>query len=146
MNIFLAGFLATTVMTVLMMLAKGMGMMEKMEVKMDLPKMLGEMIFGNEATGGKVKMAGLIMHLTIGSMLGGGFGYLVAKNLFFEASITSAFIFSVILWLVMMFMTLPMMGKGIFGGKLGSVKKVGMMTLMLHLVYGASLGYFLFYI
>ena len=144
MNIFLAGFLATIVMTILMMLAKGMGMMEKMGVKMDLPKMLGEMILGNEAAEGKVKMAGLILHLIIGSVLGGGFGYLVAKNLFFEANITSAFIFSVILWLVMMFMTLPMMGKGVFGGKLGSAKKVGMMTLMLHLVYGARLGYFLF--
>lgn len=140
-NAILAGLIATIIMTALMMLAKSMGVMRMMGVKMDLPGMLGSMVYGKEATGMKVMLTGLIMHLVTGSLLGGVFGYFVAQDVFFQATIKSAVVFSIIPWLIMVFVVLPMMGKGVLGVRMGPMLSVGMMTLILHLVYGASLGY-----
>jgi len=47
-------------------------------------------------------------------------------------------VFGVLAWGLMMVMVMPMAGAGFFGLSLGMMAPV--MTLMLHLVYGAVLG------
>lgn len=119
-------------------------MMKKMGVKMDLPRMLGEAVFRSDIAGMKARTSRLILHLIIGFISGGIFGYMVAENFLFEANILSVITFSLVPWFVMMLVMLPMMGKGIFGVKLGPTPRVGVITLILHLIYGFSLCYFLF--
>ncbi|MFM0808856.1 DUF6789 family protein, partial [Klebsiella pneumoniae] len=47
--------------------------------------------------------------------------------------------FSVLAWLLMMLIPMPMAGAGLFGMKLGMMAPV--MTLMLHLIWGYVFGY-----
>jgi uncharacterized membrane protein YagU involved in acid resistance len=42
-------------------------------------------------------------------------------------------------WLVMMFMVMPMMGAGLFGMEMGVMAP--MMTLVLHAIFGAVMGF-----
>jgi len=52
--------------------------------------------------------------------------------------VSKGMVFGVLAWGLMMVMVMPMAGAGFFGLSLGMMAPV--MTLMLHLVYGAVLG------
>ncbi len=126
-NGFLAGFAATAVLSV-MMVAKGMmGVMPELDVVAMLSMMMGAPL-----------IVGWLAHFMIGTLAwGGGFAalYGVIPG---GSAILKGIVFGVAAWLAMMIMVMPMAGAGLFGMNFGIMAP--MMTLVLHIVFGAVLG------
>ena len=123
-----AGVAATVVMTAMMMFVAPM-----MGVHMDIAATLA----------GAMHMPwilGLAVHLMLGAIV---FPIVFAKqvaNRLPGNALMKGMIFGTILWLMMEFAVMPMMGKGFLGlngpGMMGEAA-----ALMAHLVYGAILGF-----
>ncbi len=122
-----AGFVATLVLSA-MMIAKGMmGVMPELDVAAMIGMMMGASV-----------AVGWIIHFMIGTIAwGGGFALLYDKIPGSNAVI-KGIIFGVAAWLGMMIVIMPMAGAGLFGMNLGIMAPV--MTLVLHIVFGAVLG------
>ncbi len=132
-NGILAGLAATIVLS-LLMLAKGMmGVMPELDVIAMLGNMIGEM------TGMGGPVVGWVMHFMIGALIYGALFAALNDKLPGENQIVKGMVFGVAAWLVMMVAIMPMAGAGVFGMNFGMMAPV--MTLMLHLIYGAVLGY-----
>ena len=119
----LSGLIATTGMTMLMVVAPSMGFPE-----MDIAKMLSGFM-------GAPVVVGWIAHGMIGLVLAASYA------LFFEprtkmSRLLSGMVFGLIPWLVAQTVMMPMMGMGLFSG---SMMMAGG-SLMGHLIYGAVLG------
>jgi uncharacterized membrane protein YagU involved in acid resistance len=81
---------------------------------------------------------GWLMHFIIGSVIWGGLFALLAPRL--PGTLTvRGIVFGIAAWLMMMLAIMPMAGAGLFGMQLGLLAP--MMTLMLHIVFGAVLGW-----
>ena len=122
-----AGFIATVVLSALMLMKSSMGLIPEL----DPIQMLGNMIGGGSRT------VGWVMHFMIGTVLWGQlftaiFG--AAPNGFWWRGI----VFSIGAWLLMMVILMPMAGAGFFGINMGTMSPV--MTLMVHIIYGVILG------
>lgn len=123
----LAGLIATFVLSGLIVMKAQMGLMPEL----DPIQMLGNMVGGGSRT------IGWAMHFVIGTVLWG---------LLFTAIFGAGpgrfwwrgIVFATGAWLVMMIVLMPMAGAGLFGMNLGMMAPV--MTLMMHVVYGAVLG------
>lgn len=76
------------------------------------------------------------MHFMIGIVW--GIAFALTSRMFPGAFWLKGMLFSVVPWLIMMIVMMPMAGAGFFGLDLGMAAPV--MTLMLHLVFGAVLG------
>ncbi|MEF2548461.1 DUF6789 family protein [Aurantimonas sp. E1-2-R+4] len=126
-NGFLAGFIATAVLSV-MMVAKGiMGVMPELDVAAMLSMMMGAPV-----------IVGWLAHFMIGTLAwGGGFAilYEVVPG---GSAVVKGIVFGVAAWLAMMIMVMPIAGAGVFGMNFGILAP--MMTLVLHIVFGAVLG------
>jgi hypothetical protein len=123
----LAGFIATLVLSALMIMKTMMGLMPQLDVIGMLSGMLGVS-----------RAIAWIVHFAIGTL---GYGItiaLLARSLPGSAVITGL-VLGVAGWLVMMVVLMPMTGKGLFGMNLGIMAP--MMTLVLHLIFGAVLGW-----
>ena len=100
--------------------------------RIDMPGKLGEMT-------GMGPIAGMIMHLLIGSVIFG----LVYAFVFFRflpgAPWLKGVLSGVIFWLGLQIVMMPMIGGGFFSSQMGGVKIV-VAALIAHLVYGAALG------
>ncbi|MDQ6621166.1 MAG: hypothetical protein M3Z31_15975 [Pseudomonadota bacterium] len=123
-----AAFLATVVLSILMLLKAAMGILPDL----NLIHMLAQMS-GTGSPG-----VGWIIHFAIGTLLWGlAFGWLVPK--LSGPLAWRGVVFSLGPWLLMMVLLMPLAGAGFFGLKLG----IGapLMTLMLHVIYGAVLGW-----
>lgn len=123
----IAGFVATLVLSVIMVIKSAMGLMPELDLISTLSSMMG----GSP-------MLGWIVHLLIGVVIWGGlFAVLEPKlpgsSLWFEGVI-----FGVGAWLLIMIVVMPLAGIGFFGMHLGIL--VPIMTLMMHMIYGAVLG------
>lgn len=122
----LAGLIATLVLSAIM-IAKGMmGLMPKLDVITMLANMMG---------------AGLAMGWIAHFMIGIGYGVVlsIVENAF-ELSLTlKGMLLGALGWLAMMVAVMPMAGAGLFGLELGMPAPV--MTLILHLIFGAVLGF-----
>ena len=123
-----AGFAATAALSMIM-IAKGiMGLMPQLNVI----AMLGSMM--NTTT-----TFGWAVHLMIG-IIAWGIGFAVAYNILpGRSNLTKGVSFGIAAWLMMMLAIMPMAGAGLFGLKLGMMAPV--MTFMLHVIYGAVLGF-----
>jgi len=125
----IAGFVATIVLSVLM-IAKGMmGLMPDVNV---IAMLAGQM-------GGQTDM-GWLAHFMIGTFVYGLiFAFIFAPmplgNLAFRG-----IIMGILGWLMMMVVVLPMMGAGLFGLSMQSGMMVPIATLMLHVIFGFVLG------
>ena len=87
--------------------------------------------------GGAVAM-GWLAHFMIGTI---GYGILFAlinPVLPTSSLVSKGMVLGVLGWLVMMIVIMPMMGAGLFGLAMGAMAPV--MTLVLHLIFGAVLG------
>ena len=109
-----------------MMILKGvMGVMPELNIISMLAGMMGASA-----------IVGWIMHFMVGA------GYDVAFsqiNRFLPGSfLFKGIVIGVLGWLVMMLMLMPMMGAGMFAMNMGMMAPV--MTLMLHIIFGAVLG------
>lgn len=120
------GIVATAVMSGLMLMKSAMGLMPQLDVIQMLSMMLG------------VSLAvAWAMHFGIGAMWGALFalGYRVIPG---SNALTKGLVLGVVAWLMMMIAVMPMAGAGLFGMKMGLMAP--MMTLALHLIFGAVLG------
>jgi len=124
---FLAGFVATIVLSA-MMIAKGMmGVMPELDVIAMLSMMMGA-----------PAALGWLAHFMIGTIAwGGGFAVLYAL-IPGGTALVKGIVFCIAAWLGMMIVVMPMAGAGLFGMNLGVMAP--MMTLMLHIIFGAVLG------
>ncbi len=137
MNIYLramiAGFVATVVLSALMLIKSMMALMPGLDVVQMLTGMAHNMM-GLPAN----PAVGWVLHFTIGTVVWGiGFA-LLYKTLPGNSATTKGIVFGVLAWLLMMLIAMPMAGAGFFGMKIGMMAPL--MTLVLHLVWGAVLG------
>lgn len=131
----IAGFFATVVMILAMILLQVVS-----KTLMSLPLMLGKLVLPQVSEKDQ-RTAGTTLHVLIGSTWGLVFGILFnyawlpgSLNL-----IVNGLLFGFVLWLLLMFMILPLVGKGFLGLKLG--KYLWSFSLIGHLSYGAFLGF-----
>ncbi len=137
MNIYLrsmiAGFTATAVLSLLMMMKGAMGVMPQLDVITMLSGMARSMI-GMGGAG-----IGWLMHFLIGTVLWGVLFALLYDRLPGSHAIAKGMSFGVLAWVLMMILAMPMAGAGLFGVGLGMMAPV--MTLILHLIWGSVLGF-----
>lgn len=129
-----AGFIATVVLSILMLMKSAMGMLPALNAIQMQTQMLHSFM-GTPAA----PVVGWISHFIIGTVFWGGlfgaFNHLVpGKN-----ELAKGVVFSVAAWLLMMFIVMPMAGAGFFGLNIGVMAPVA--TLVLHLIFGAVMGY-----
>ncbi|MDZ4136155.1 MAG: DUF6789 family protein [Paracoccaceae bacterium] len=122
-----AGFIATVVLSAMMMAKTMMGVMPAL----DVIAMLGGMM-------GVSAAMGWLIHFMIGTIAwGGGFALLYAR-IPGGGAVTKGIVFGVAAWLGMMIVVMPMAGAGLFGMGMGMMAPA--MTLVLHVIFGAVLG------
>lgn len=127
-NGILAGFAATIVLSIFMMMKQMMGMMPQMDVIAMLTKM----------SGASTPLMGWVMHFMIGSIVWGGLFALLHDRIPGGSTIVRGIVFGIGAWLMMMVVVMPMAGAGLFGMNFGMAAPV--MTLLLHIIFGATLG------
>jgi len=126
----LAGLAATIVLSALM-IAKGMmGVMPEL----DIAKMLAGMMGSPDKP-----FIGWIVHFMIGIVGYGAAITLLDERLPGNSQVWHGVMIATLGWLVMMLMLMPMAGAGLFAMKMGLMAP--MMTLVLHLIFGAVLGW-----
>ncbi len=125
----LAGFVATVVLSVLMIMKAMMGVMPGLDIIAMLAKMMGAP---------EMPILGWVGHFMIGTVgFGIAFALLVGK---LPGSLTvQGIMVGMLGWLAMMVMVMPMAGAGLFGLNFGIMAPI--MTLMLHIIFGAVLGW-----
>ena len=129
----MAGFIATLVLSALMVAKMMMGLMPDLNAIRMLTMMAHGML-GAPAT----PVVGWALHFLIGTVAWGGLFALIGPKLPGGGFVSRGLSFGVLAWILMMVMVMPLAGAGLFGLKLGLMAPL--MTLMLHLVYGAVLG------
>ncbi len=122
-----AGFAATVVLSALMVMKTMMGVMPELDIIAMLSKMMGASF-----------AMGWITHLMIGTVVWGGLFVWLAPYLPGGSHWFKGVIFGVGAWLMMMLAVMPMAGAGLFGMNFGMMAPV--MTLVLHIIFGAILG------
>lgn len=123
----LAGFIATIVLSGMMVIKTMMGVMPELDVIDMLSNMMG------------VSLAmGWIAHFMIGTIVWGGGFAILNGAIPGSTQLVKGVIFGIGAWLLMMIGPMPMAGAGLFGVKMGMMAPV--MTLILHVVFGAVLG------
>ncbi len=128
----IAGFIATVILSALMIAKMLMGLMPELNAIRMLTAMAHGML-GTPAT----PIVGWLLHFFIGSVLWGGLFALIGHRLP-GGPIARGAVFGTLAWVLMMVLVMPMAGAGLFGLHLGLMAPV--MTLVLHLIYGAVLG------
>ena len=126
----LAAAAATAVLSALMVMKQLMGLMPQL----DLPKMIAGMMGAPD-----MPMIGWAVHVMIGVV---GYGLAIAlldSRLPGKSSLRHGVLIAFVGWLAMMIMLMPLAGAGLFGMTLGMMAP--MMTLVLHLIFGAVLGW-----
>ena len=123
----LAGFVATVVLSA-MMIAKGMmGVMPELDVAAMIGNMMGASVG-----------VGWIVHFMIGT-IAWGVGFAVLYGMIPGSSaVVKGVMFGIAAWLGMMILVMPMAGAGLFGMNFGIMAPI--MTLVLHIIFGAVLG------
>ncbi|MBA8907582.1 DUF6789 family protein [Aminobacter ciceronei] len=136
MNIYvrsmIAGFAATVVLSLLMIMKTAMGIMPQL----DVISMLSGMSQNMMGVGGAG--IGWLAHFLIGTVLWGVLFALLHDRLPGSEPIMKGISFGILAWLLMMILPMPMVGAGFFGLALGMMAPV--MALILHIIWGAVLG------
>ena len=122
----ISGFVATVVLSALMVIKTMMGVMPELNAV----KMLADMM-------GAPMMMGWVAHFAIGTLVWGTLFALLVNKLP-GGTVVSAIIFSIGAWLMMMIGPMPMAGAGLFAMNMGMMAPIA--TLMLHLIFGVALG------
>lgn len=122
-----AGFIATVVLSIIMVIKAFMHVLPAFNAI--------EMIHG--ITGGPLIM-GWVGHFVIGALIWGTLFALLYGALPGSNAFVKGLTFSVLAWLAMMIIFMPVAGAGFFGLVIGW--PVVLVTLLLHLIWGAVLG------
>jgi uncharacterized membrane protein YagU involved in acid resistance len=123
----IAGFVATLELSAIMLMKGWTGMMPQL----DVIGMLSGMLDVGRA-------AGWIVHFIVGTVFY-GIAYALLERALPGGPTVSGMVLGIIGWLVMMIALMPMAGLESFGMDLGI--GVPIMTLILHLIFGAVLGW-----
>jgi len=123
----IAGFAATAVLSMIMVMKSAIGLMPELDVIGMLSTMMGA-----------PKAMAWVVHFLIGTVVWGGLFALLDPRLPAYSHWLKGVMLGVGAWLIMMVMVMPMAGKGLFGMQLGIMAPV--MTMMLHVIFGAVLG------
>ena len=109
----------------------------------DMPLILSRIIdWGKPEPQRVARVMGQYVHLGVGSLWGLLYGMLVERQFFFlEFSIVQGVIFSLIPWLFLMVIIMPALKEGFFALKINKYQWFA--GLILHLLYGAVLGFLL---
>lgn len=121
-----AGFVATVALSGLMVMKSAMGLMPELNVI----RMLGQM-------SGTGPMGGWVIHFLIGTVAWGLLFVALNPNLP-GAQWLKGVVFGIGAWILMMLIVMPMAGAGLFGLNIGIMAPV--MTLVLHMIFGAVMG------
>lgn len=125
----LAGLFATVVLSLIMLGKAYIGLAPEL----DIPTMLASMVSTDNV------LIGWVIHFIIGTV-----GYGLAIAAFHAATLSSPLQKGLILggigWLFMMLILMPLAGLGFFAMELTILAPA--LTLMLHLIFGALLGWF----
>lgn len=128
----LASLAATIVLSAIMVMKQMSGMVPQMNPIADLAG-IAHSLLGIPA----VPLVGWVLHFAIGTLVWGTlFAFLRPRIP--GSKLIKGLIFGIGAWFLMMWIFLPMAGQGLFGMNGGVV--IPVMSLMLHLVYGAVLG------
>jgi len=122
-----AGFVATVVLSAMMMMKQSMGLMPGLDPIGMITSMAGASSLA----------IGWIGHLVIGTIFW-GIGFAIVSPYLPGPYWLRGVIFATGAWLLMMIAMMPMAGAGLFGWHLGMMTPV--VTLVLHLVFGVVLG------
>jgi hypothetical protein len=122
-----AGFAATVVLSVLMVMKNMMGLMPQLDPIAMMTMMMGA----------STPLVGWVGHFMIGAIFWGVLFASISGKLSGPYWLRGM-IFGTGAWLLMMVMVMPMAGAGMFGLGLGIMAP--MATLMLHWIFGAVLG------
>lgn len=122
-----AGFVATLVLSALMVMKAAIGLMPEL----DIARMLGTMLGAGPSWG----WAG---HLFIGTVLWGLLFAWLEPRLPGSRPWIRGVAFGLGAWLLMTVLVMPMAGAGLFGLRLGIMAPI--MTALLHAIFGAVLG------
>ena len=123
----LAGFVATAALSVVLVMKSSMGVMPEMDVIQMLAGMMG----------GSVAVA-WAAHFMIGTLAWGGGYALLYRQIPGNGAVAKGLMLGLVAWGMMMVAVMPMAGGRFFGMGFGMAAPV--MTLMLHLMFGAVLG------
>jgi hypothetical protein len=123
-----AGFVATVVLSGLMVMKTMMGVMPELDVISMLTTMMGA----------SSPIAGWLAHFAIGTFVWGGLFALLEPSLPGQSHWVRGVVFGIGAWILMMIAVMPMAGAGMFGMNLGMMAPV--MTFGLHVIFGAVLG------
>lgn len=122
-----AGFSATVVLSAMMIAKSMMGVMPELDVIHMLSAMMGA-----------PAAMGWLGHFMIGTIAWGGGFALLHGMIPGSGAVLKGVLFGIAAWLGMMIMVMPMAGAGFFGMAFGIMAP--MMTLVLHIIFGAVLG------
>ena len=122
-----AGFVATVVLSGLMVMKSMMGLMPGLDVAAMLSKMMGSSL-----------TMGWVAHFVIGTVVWGALFVWLAPYLPGGSYWLKGVVFGIGAWLMMMVAAMPMAGAGLFGMSFGIMAPV--MTLVFHIIFGAVLG------
>jgi len=128
----IAGFIATLILSIFMIMKKIMGVMPQMNP-------IGDLVLVMEDLTGLSVMPifAWLLHFFIGTVIWGvAFALIYAKLP--GGRIIKGIVFGISAWLLMMLTVEPLAGHGIFG--VHTSIAIPMMSLILHIIYGAILG------
>ena len=124
-----SALIATITLSILMLLKNMMGLMPDVDIIAMLSLQMGNN-----------PLLGWMAHFMIGA-LGYGLGFaLIFSQLKIGNMVVRGILLGIVGWVIMMMMVMPMMGAGFFGLQMPSGIMVPIMTLMLHIIFGAVLG------
>lgn len=124
---FAAGLVATVFLSALMVAKSMMGVMPALDVIAMLSAMMGASA-----------LMGWLAHFMIGTLAWGGGFALLYDVIPGNGAIAKGVAFGIAAWAGMMILVMPMAGAGFFGLAMGMMAP--MMTLVLHIAFGAVLG------
>ena len=123
----IAGFVATVVLSAMMLMKQSMGLMPELDPIGMITTMAGA----------SSPVVGWASHFVIGTVFW-GVGFAIVSPYLPGPYWLRGIAFAFCAWLVMMIVMMPMAGAGIFGRGLGMMVPVA--TFVLHVVFGAVLG------
>ena len=123
-----AGFVATLFLSALMVAKGMMGLMPHLDIIAMLSTMMGGAM-----------IVGWLIHFLIGTVAWGGAFAMIHDHLPGGSLTAKGVVFGIGAWILMMTLVMPMAGAGLFGMKMGIMAPI--MTLILHVIYGAVLGF-----
>lgn len=128
-----SGFVATVALSLVMLFKSAMDLMPALNV-IHMLAALGHGLLSLPAS----PAVGWLLHFIIGAVLWGIAFALLYPTLPGQRPVAKGMAFSVLAWVLMMLIVMPLAGAGLFGLHMGIMAPV--MTLVLHLIWGAVLG------